>query len=211
MHYNIIVFFCSPLAIWHYLLVSVSRFKQNHSIFSCKYKSSKPSIVEYIYHVKKNFILKNNFQLLRERRKLLKKVEKKLFRKGIYLTQLSFFSLLFFNPMWTDRKNKKNILLRNILFSNLTINLLINFVSFFIKSISSVFKNLCLCYVCKKQINTITKKIQKCNNNNNNNYYYYYNLITYIAQVFIKMIKCALQTTNLFTISKTIKIYTLPP
>ena len=43
-------------------------------------------------------------------------------------------------------------------------------------------------------------------NNNKNN-----NLITYIAQVFIKMIKCALQTTNLFTISKTIKIYTLPP
>ena len=37
------------------------------------------------------------------------------------------------------------------------------------------------------------------------------NLITYIAQVFIKMIKCALKTTNLFTISKTIKIYTLPP
>ena len=45
--------------------------------------------------------------------------------------------------------------------------------------------------------------------NNNNN-----NLITYIAQVFIKirkMIKCALQTTNLFTISEAIKIYTLPP
>ena len=42
--------------------------------------------------------------------------------------------------------------------------------------------------------------------NNNDN-----NLITYIAQVFIKMIKCALQTTNLFTISETIKIYTLPP
>ena len=186
MHYNIIVFFCSPLAIWHYLLVSVSRFKQNHSIFSCKYKSSKPSIVEYIYHVKKNFILKNNFQLLRERRKLLKKVEKKLFRKGIYLRQLSLFSLLFFLIQYEQIvKDKKNKLLRNILFSNLTINLLINFVSFFIKSISSVFKNLCLCYVCKKQINTITKKIQKCNNNNNNNNNN--NLITYIAQVFIKI------------------------
>ena len=142
----------------------------------------------------------------------MKKVEKKLFRKGIYLRQLSLFSLLFFLIQYEQIvKDKKNKLLRNILFSNLTINLLINFVSFFIKSISSVFKNLCLCYVCKKQINTITKKIQKCNNNNNNNYYYYYNLITYIAQVFIKMIKCALQTTNLFTISKTIKIYTLPP
>ena len=31
------------------------------------------------------------------------------------------------------------------------------------------------------------------NNNDNNN-----KLITYVAQVFIKMIKCALQTTNLF-------------
>ena len=115
------------------------------------------------------------------------------------MRQLSFLSLLFFLIQYEQIAKDKKYILRNILFSNLTINLLINFVSFFIKSISSVFKNLCLCYVCKKQINTITKKMQKCNNNNNNN------LITYIAQVFIKMIKCALQTTNLFTISKTIK------
>ena len=56
------------------------------------------------------------------------------------------------------------------------------------------------------KIKTTFEVAMLCTLGDNNN-----NLITYIAQVFIKMIKCALQTTNLFTISETIKIYTLPP
>ena len=56
------------------------------------------------------------------------------------------------------------------------------------------------------KIKTIFEVAMLCTLGDNNN-----DLITYIAQVSIKMIKCALKITNLFTISKTIKIYTLPP
>ena len=54
--------------------------KQNkfNYIFSCKYKSSKPSIVEYVYKVKNNFKTDKNkqtnkFQFLKEKRKFLNK------------------------------------------------------------------------------------------------------------------------------------------
>ena len=57
---------------------------------------------------------------------------KKLFRKGIYLGELSFFLLFFFFFFFKSNKNrskrqKKKVILCNILSDNLTINLLINF------------------------------------------------------------------------------------
>ena len=50
-------------------------------IFSCKYKNSKPyaSIVEYIYHVKGNFITEKKNLFLKERRKFLKKSGKNIY------------------------------------------------------------------------------------------------------------------------------------
>ena len=61
---------------------------------------------------------------------------KKLFRKGIYLGELSFFPLFFFfkSNMNRSKRQKKKVILRNILSGNLTINLLINF-AFFVLSV----------------------------------------------------------------------------
>ena len=63
---------------------------------------------------------------------------KKLFRKGIYLGELSFFPLFFLifffkSNMNRSKRQKKKVILCNILSGNLTINLLINF-AFFVLS-----------------------------------------------------------------------------
>ena len=65
------------------------------------------------------------------------KWKKLLFRKDIYLGELSFFPLFFFfffkSNMNRSKRQKKKVILRNILSGNLTINLLINF-AFFVLS-----------------------------------------------------------------------------
>ena len=51
--------------------------------------------------------MENKFQLLKEQRKVLKS-GKKLFRKGIYLSELSFSPMLFFfNKITMNRFQKK--------------------------------------------------------------------------------------------------------
>ena len=58
-------------------------------ILSYKYKSSKPSIVEYIYQVKDNIKTEKQISISKGKEKILK-----LFTKGVYLSELSFFLLL---------------------------------------------------------------------------------------------------------------------
>ena len=47
------------------ILVSHCLLLARFCIFSCKYKSSKPSIVEYIYQVKDSFKIKKQFSIIK--------------------------------------------------------------------------------------------------------------------------------------------------
>ena len=50
-------------------------------IFSCKYKSSKPSIVEYIYQVKDNFIIEEQISIIKGKEKNFEEKRKQIIQK----------------------------------------------------------------------------------------------------------------------------------
>ena len=50
-------------------------------MFSYKYKSSKPSIVEYVYQVKDNIKTENKFQLLKGKEKNFEEKRKQMIHK----------------------------------------------------------------------------------------------------------------------------------
>ena len=57
--------------------------------------SSKPSIVEYIYQVKDNLYNENQISIIKGKEKNFEEKRKKLFRKGVYLSEIPFFSCFF--------------------------------------------------------------------------------------------------------------------
>ena len=74
-------------------------------IFSYKYKSSKPSIVEYIYQVKDNIKTEKQISIIKGKEENFEEKRKQIIHKGVYLSELSFFLLLLKkNPIWTDSK-----------------------------------------------------------------------------------------------------------
>ena len=116
-----------PWCCWLWSLVSRCVLWARFYIFSCKYKSLKPSIVEYIYQVKDNILIEQQIQI--ERRNFWRKEEKRYSEKEFIWANSPFFSCFFFkkkNAIWRDSKYKRKIIFY-ALFSNLTINLLINF------------------------------------------------------------------------------------
>ena len=73
-------------------------------IFSCKYKSWKPSIVEYIYQVKDNFIIEK-ISIIKGKEKIFEEKRTQIIQKRrLFEWTLLFFSCCFFNPIWTDSK-----------------------------------------------------------------------------------------------------------
>ena len=80
--------------------------------------------------------MKNKFQLLKEWKNVLKKSGKKYSEKAFIWVNSPFFPCFFFffkSNMNRSKRQKKKVILRNILSGNLTINLLINF-AFFVLS-----------------------------------------------------------------------------
>ena len=74
-------------------------------IFSYKYKSSKPSIVEYIYQVKDNIKTEKQISIIKGKEENFEEKRKQIIHKGVYLSELSFFLLLLKkNPIWTESK-----------------------------------------------------------------------------------------------------------
>ena len=81
--------------------------------------------------------MKNKLQLLKEWKNVLKKSGKNYPEKAFIWMNSPFFPCFFFlkkSNMNRSKRQKKKFILRNILSSNLTINLLINF-AFFVLSI----------------------------------------------------------------------------
>ena len=68
-------------------------------IFSYKYKSSKPSIVEYIYQVKDNFIIEEQISIIKGKEKNFEEKRKQIIQKR----RLFELSLLF--PPALEKKN----------------------------------------------------------------------------------------------------------
>ena len=63
-------------------------------IFSCKYKSSKPSIVEYIYQVKDNFIIEEQISIIKGKEKNFEEKRKQIIQKRRLFEWALLFSLL---------------------------------------------------------------------------------------------------------------------
>ena len=90
----------------------------------------------------------------------MKESGKKYSEKAFIRVNSPFFCPCFLKEIQYEQipKDKKIFLLRDILSSNFTVNLLINFVSFVLSVFLLYFmKYLCLCKVCKEQINAIKK------------------------------------------------------
>ena len=74
-------------------------------IFSYKYKSSKLSIVEYIYQVKDNIKTEKQISIIKGKEKNFEEKRKQIIRKrDLFEWTLLFFPALKKNPIWTDSK-----------------------------------------------------------------------------------------------------------
>ena len=74
-------------------------------IFSYKYKSSEPSIVEYVYQVTDNIKTEKQISIIKEREKNFDEKRKQIIHKRrLFEWTLLFSPALKKNPIWTDSK-----------------------------------------------------------------------------------------------------------
>ena len=79
-----------PWCCWLWSLISRCVLWARFYIFSYKYKSSKPSVVEYIYQLKDNILIEQQIQLLNERRNFQKR---RLFERNLLFSRAFFFQM----------------------------------------------------------------------------------------------------------------------